>query len=357
MPTNADTASSSSRTPYLPIEYSAPDAHYQPYYSSYYSQAYMQAYAKVENYSPASTNLPINPPSNNSRSNDPRLVRNLGCSFTGSQKTVEIHMMDRHLIFPLGWDNRKKSDWDADPSLKGKPIPIQGTNIILDSPDVLDAWIAERKKRWPSHAPCRGEKKRMGGSYRSRAVTHWWWAQGQEEKEAGDDNGPSDYNPTGRGGAVAEGRLGTREGWRLGSSRSLADTGTPPLSVSIAQVQPPAPNLESISEASDNEDGNSAPEVISSKIPQVVSEIHQTNEMINPMKIRARHTRQQQPKKPAPNPFASHPTLLRNVYSLDISNLSQAIRFLVDNDFLDNVELKPGDANNKSIEVIGAEDI
>lgn len=42
------------------------------------------------------------------------------CTFTGSQKSVEIHMMDRHLIYPPGWDKRKKqSDWDADPSLKG----------------------------------------------------------------------------------------------------------------------------------------------------------------------------------------------------------------------------------------------
>lgn len=43
-----------------------------------------------------------------------------GCSFTASQKSLEIHMMDRHLIFPPGWKkNKKKDDWDADPSLKG----------------------------------------------------------------------------------------------------------------------------------------------------------------------------------------------------------------------------------------------
>lgn len=41
-----------------------------------------------------------------------------GCSFTGSKKTVEIHMMDRHLIYPPGW-KKQHNDWDADPSLKG----------------------------------------------------------------------------------------------------------------------------------------------------------------------------------------------------------------------------------------------
>ena len=41
-----------------------------------------------------------------------------GCSFTGSRQTVEIHMMDRHLIFPPGWKKQGRG-WDADPSLKG----------------------------------------------------------------------------------------------------------------------------------------------------------------------------------------------------------------------------------------------
>lgn len=35
-----------------------------------------------------------------------------------------------------------------------------------------------------------------------------------------------------------------------------------------------------------------------------------------------------------------------------MSNLSQAIRFLVDNDFLRGVEMKPGEAQQKMIEVV-----
>lgn len=43
-----------------------------------------------------------------------------GCPFSGSKKSVEIHMMDRHFIFPTDWEKRKRKDeWDADPSLKG----------------------------------------------------------------------------------------------------------------------------------------------------------------------------------------------------------------------------------------------
>lgn len=43
-----------------------------------------------------------------------------GCNFSGPHKALEIHKMDRHLIYPPRWEKRKqKSDWDADPSLKG----------------------------------------------------------------------------------------------------------------------------------------------------------------------------------------------------------------------------------------------
>lgn len=41
------------------------------------------------------------------------------CKFAGSKRVVETHMMDRHLIYPPGWDPKKSSTWDADPSLKG----------------------------------------------------------------------------------------------------------------------------------------------------------------------------------------------------------------------------------------------
>jgi hypothetical protein len=48
------------------------------------------------------------------------------CAFVGSKESLEIHRMDRHLIFPPGWEKRKRADdWDADPSLKGYPGILQ----------------------------------------------------------------------------------------------------------------------------------------------------------------------------------------------------------------------------------------
>jgi len=37
---------------------------------------------------------------------------------------------------------------------------------------------------------------------------------------------------------------------------------------------------------------------------------------------------------------------------MTVSNLSQAIRFLVDNDFLEDVELTPGEASERLIEEV-----
>ena len=65
-----------------------------------------------------------------------------------------------------------------------------------------------------------------------------------------------------------------------------------------------------------------------------------------------RPRRKRQPPKPKHNPFSrSRPnqrpllrSLLDNEVKVTLSNLSQAIRFIVANDCLKNVELKPGDA-------------
>ena len=114
------------------------------YYNSHYVQAYLQASSGVSVVNHASSSTGGAPNSNF----NPHLVNNSpasgtlktsfldsksfwyqsgnnrcnqqGCTFFGSHKSVEIHMMDRHLVYPSGWERRKKkSDWDADPSLKG----------------------------------------------------------------------------------------------------------------------------------------------------------------------------------------------------------------------------------------------
>ncbi|KAJ7103439.1 nuclear fragile X mental retardation-interacting protein 1-domain-containing protein [Mycena belliarum] len=142
------------------------------HYSSHYAQAYMQQQAAAVPQQGYSLPSPYNPsvqqnaiPSTSSapwyQPGSSRCTYKT-CTFRGSPQTVEIHMMDRHLIHPAGWEKRKKQpEWDADPSLKGKPIPIQGTTVVLDTPEQLEAWIAERRRRWPSAQRVEDKKRKM----------------------------------------------------------------------------------------------------------------------------------------------------------------------------------------------------
>ncbi|KAJ7225433.1 hypothetical protein GGX14DRAFT_638726 [Mycena pura] len=262
------------------------------------------------------------------------------CTYFGSRQSVEIHMMDRHLIFPPGWEKRNnKPEWDADPSLKGKPIPIQGTTVVLDSPEVLADWLAERKRRWPT-AQLVTEKKRKLEEAIARGQLALEDARfaGRKRRRNSTDGGGVDS--CGRGAARARGRgRGRDAGWR-GRGRGTA------------MPHPRMPST-SCSSSSDESNDESAPEAVSSKLQQFVS-VPESPRVVPLEVVKRPHTLQ--PKQTVRNPFATRPTLLRNLLlpeiRITVSNLSQAIRFLVDNDFLRNVELKPGQAKEKLIEVL-----
>ncbi|WVR05701.1 hypothetical protein IAU60_002725 [Kwoniella sp. DSM 27419] len=73
-----------------------------------------------------------------------------GCKFVGPGSEVEIHEGDRHLLFPRGKPVERSEEEERYAKRKGPPLPIQGTNITLETPEDIERWIAERKARWPS---------------------------------------------------------------------------------------------------------------------------------------------------------------------------------------------------------------
>ncbi|KAF9532014.1 nuclear fragile X mental retardation-interacting protein 1-domain-containing protein, partial [Crepidotus variabilis] len=300
-----------------------------------------------------------------------------GCSFTGSQKSVETHMMDRHLIYPPGWAKRKqKSDWDTDPSLKGKPIPIQGTSVILDTPEVIDAWVAERKKRFPTSERVEDKKRKMEEAIARGQLD--LSARPNKRQKLGEQQGSRRNNDgagarRGRGGHHQQRGRGGRNMPQSGKpdtslpQKPEEPLGAPPLPV-LKQSPPSSTDLPGLKKAdrdassfsahelSSNGDSDEGPEELSSKAPveianpqppetrQVVA-VDPVSEPLQPIK---KQRGPAQPRPPPKNPFAARPDLLRNLLEPDIritvSNLSQAIRFIVDNDFLRNVELKAGQA-------------
>ncbi|KAI0756615.1 nuclear fragile X mental retardation-interacting protein 1-domain-containing protein [Daedaleopsis nitida] len=306
-----------------------------------------------------------------------------GCSFTGSKKAVDIHMMDRHLVYPPGWEYRKrKNDWDADPSLKGKPVPIQGTSIKLDTPEAIAEWIAERKKRFPTAQSVAEKQQKMREAVERGQLP---FDDGHRWKRRRTDDGPEDKqgNYRGRGGNRSRGRgrgrgRGVDGGWAGRNAlqqQARSPPAPPPRSTASQPVSVPAIVPDDGEDSTSDSDTDGAPEVVSSKPPPSTTPLSQEDTSVQAMvsddeasvgdvetpvqRIPQAHKkpRPKEPRKPLHNPFAQRPSLLRNLLlpeiRMTVSNLSQAMRFLVDNDFLDNVELKPGQAGERMIEVIG----
>ncbi|THH18406.1 hypothetical protein EW146_g2570 [Bondarzewia mesenterica] len=312
--------------------------------------------------------------SGNSRCTQP------GCAFAGSAKAVEIHMMDRHLIYPPGWDKRRRrSDWDADPSLKGKPVLIQGTSISLDTPEALEKWIEERKRRWPTDDRVFAKKKgswrrlwradryiltiRACGRTRGGGSTSLEVRRGTEvgERGAGAEDAvvgevlTVDEVPTVDGAGA-----GAEEEDSSSSSDSESDVDGPPEAVSS---KAPSGLLESAAHPSSAGDKDGV-ELESSQDPSVPLVM----ESAAPPSADTQGTRpcsgsyplhQAHPETPtsAAETATTQSFWLASITPAKLSNLSQAIHFLVHNDFLENVELKPGDADQKMIEVIGEQPV
>ncbi|KAF8622889.1 hypothetical protein AX15_006654 [Amanita polypyramis BW_CC] len=358
-------------------------------YSSHYAQALTKAVHRpttAEGYTLSSTytaghtrpQLPIPTPTNHRPATQHRYQSSgwyqagncrcsyHGCSFIGSQKSVEIHMMDRHLIYPLGWEKRKKkTEWDADPSLKGKSIAIYGTNVFLDTPEALEAWITERKKRWPTTQRVAEKKRKL-----EEAIE-----RGQILPQ--DSSFPNKRRRQDRRQGAAKKEFPSRfraDSQRKGKERETVSGPAPTAPHSKnAQPQPPNPSNQFTThadfESGSSEDGDEAPEILSSRPPAPVDDRlrkppfnvvgnEPEGKTVSKGVKSSRGAHRPTPKRPPHNPFASRPTLLRNLLlpeiRMTVSNLSQAIRFLVDNDFLAGVELTPGEADKKLVQVLDA---
>ncbi|KAG6888681.1 hypothetical protein C0995_006671 [Termitomyces sp. Mi166 len=347
-----------------------PYSAYQPFYSSHYAQAYSQQFLQpyaMPNYTPIPTHnvnriTPWCPPGHSR-------CTYKECQFTGAPKTLETHMMDRHLIFPPGWDRRpKKPEWDADPSLKGKPVTIQGTNIILDKPEDLEAWLVERKRRWPTTARVEEKKRKIEEAIaRGQLLEPLHRTNKRQRVDEGSINQYDRGRVRGRGrgrGIPSRGRgRATDCSWHGRPESSTT-------SIEVARSAAPAPDPTKETSGPGSEDDDELPEVVSSKLSSAAVSVELPSK---PLPIESPGLKRKsdeyrpiersppQPRKEPYNPFASHSTLLRNLLlpeiRVTISNLSQAIRFLVDNNFLEGVEVTPGAADTKMIQVIPGDDI
>lgn len=214
-----------------------------------------------------------------------------------------------------------------------KPVPIQGTNVILDTPEVLEAWIAERKKRFPSAVRVEEKKRKMDEAIaRGQLDLNDTRRPNKRQKVDGQRDGrdhfhkdrkaPSQSRPSGG----RERNVNPSE--RPGPSRARApDSGWLKKSQENKPVQRPE-DVAVISDDSDTSCDEDAPEAISSKVPPLVETAAsaESKTVVFDTVTTTTHSRKDppeglqvkrnaplQPRPPPRNPFASRPTLLRNV--------------------------------------------
>ncbi|CAE6469864.1 unnamed protein product [Rhizoctonia solani] len=349
-----------------------------------------------------------------------------GCLFAGTHEEVEVHKMDRHLIFPPGWQGKgkgkgkRKRDYDDSEYVDeeaqfrtSSAVSILGTDIKLDSPEAMAAWLQERKKRWPSarriaeKVQHRREALERGQILAEPSRPHRSGADNshgrvmQSQRGRGRGRGkPVNQIQTKASEAKREAQLPLNVRGRISHARGRGGRGSrfvggrgqdKPLGTEFLPVNPkrsketnptsntdsststessPGSDSETTSDDDSGSDMDPLKDAVSSKTepprdanteirpPGNEVALVQRNEEVSSANARSKtHMPRRgapQPPKPAYNPFNQRPSLLRNLLMPDIqatvSNLSQAIKFLVANDFLENVELKPGDAENVPIQ-------
>lgn len=190
----------------------------------------------------------------------------------------------------------------------------------MDSPEVLDAWVAERKKRFPTSSRIEDKKRKLEdaiarGELNTTSSTTLLSNKRQKHGHRFDNHGVHRKIQSRTGKNDRDQMRTTDAGW--GGRVRVAPT-SPPIAI--------ASNEASESSSSTGDDSDREPEVLSSKI-QHKSEIPVVQEDKEDAETKAlaprsvvknnamgRHRSSPlQPKNPPRNPFASRPTLLRNV--------------------------------------------
>lgn len=264
------------------------------------------------------------------------LSRPSRCTFsTSSELELMLHRADRHLVYPPGGmeelrrrdpmrvseererlaQMRKGGTRAAD----GPPdSTILGLNIKLDTPELIEEWIRQRKKRFPTAALIAQKKARIERRAPSRS----------QSSEAGPHAPSRDPKPH-------------------SSPRPAAS--------------PPHPRTSSSSSSSSSSDSDSDSDMdpvrdaVSSKPDAHVPETPAPDQSGSAKRTLpptlatddGRPRRRARPRRAAPHPFEV-PDLLRRLLEREILQhvdaLAQWLDFVLDNDFLSCVERQRGEA-------------
>jgi hypothetical protein len=275
---------------------------------------------------------------------------------TDKPLALHLHRADRHLVFPPGGkdelsridplleEERKEAQrrarrnrGDEDAEQRANSL-IVGLNINLDTPELVQKWLAERRKRWPTRSVVE-QKERLSWDRPERPV-----------RSAKPDAHTQIEKKVERG-------LQSQDGTSSSDSTNESDDD---------EGQPD--RIADPEDQSSDSDVDEERDAISSKIPPKKGDVADVKRYCrffqrgscrngancSHLHEQDPHThsnssqkKRKRPHAPSPNPFQP-PHLLRALLHNEIANhvnyVAQIIRFLVRNDFLFDFELMEGQA-------------
>ena len=161
-----------------------------------------------------------------------------------------------------------------------KRVPIQGTNVVLDSEEAVNAWIAERKKRWPTAARIQEKEKKLQEAIdRGEILENITSLRGTKRRRT--------ESTSSRGNNDRRVRGGSRGGKVLDSQNGASSVKFHPLPAKPVVPVVQAPSKEIISSSDSESDMDPVKDAVSSKpqdlvVVDAVSPIQCDTEVINP---------------------------------------------------------------------------
>ncbi|KAI6031754.1 nuclear fragile X mental retardation-interacting protein 1-domain-containing protein [Pisolithus microcarpus] len=268
------------------------------YYNAYVQASYNRSHPATtpDGYTLSSTytprqgwrpeNKPLPSPFADHTPSLPPAGKRVGCPFMGSQKSTE---------------------WDADPSLKGKPVLIQGTSVLLDTPEAIDTWIAERRKRFPTSERVEEKKRKFEEAIARGQLTPEDMGLGgtKTRKHSHPTEGPptNRWKRSGRGGGNRRGALGRRDG--VSQTVNARDS-----TASQSAAPDKLPRQIHLNTDTDSDSGEEPPEETTSRGPPGRSPDSAFNTVEVSVPLAKPLRPPPQPKKPPRTPFMSRPDFI-----------------------------------------------
>ncbi|GHJ89198.1 hypothetical protein NliqN6_5600 [Naganishia liquefaciens] len=288
-----------------------------------------------------------------------------GCAFVGPEKDVALHEQDRHLIYKTRHIERSEEE-EAAVKKAGPAPPIPGTSIRLETEEDIAKWIAQRRARWPTAARVEEKEKERQEKVARGEIDPNAAGRGRRGRGRGGTRGGR-----GRGGFEAATTVRTRDAGYQNRSQpsgkesskakkeqgSESSSGSDTSDSSDSETDDDNDDLQADPQPSHNEKNPTSVQTASTPTASRICKFFaKTGRCRNGRKCHFVHERQRQDTKPARkqppstlelNTTSNRPSLLaallENPINQTLSSLSQAIDFLVENDFLDGVELIPGE--------------